>query len=131
MKKWLIPLAYPLISIVAFLLSGIVGVFGNGDGTGYGGVVIVLCGFIFYCVIVIPAMCLLYSKYCLSGQRFHLLFTLYQSLLITLPYLIWFLFLVYEPETIVYSFILFVWCELWGLIGLIRLKRKKQPALVK
>ena len=57
MKKWLFPLAYSLISIIAFILSGILGVLGNGDGTGYGGVVIILCGFIFYCVIVIPIMC--------------------------------------------------------------------------
>ena len=122
MKKWLIPLAYALISIAAFLLSGVVGVLGNGDGTGYGGVVIVLCGLIFYWVIVVPAMCIVYSKRCLSGQRFRFLFTFYQSFLITFPYLILFF---KDNETIVYSFILFAWCEIWGLIGLIRLKREK------
>ena len=121
MKKWLFPLACPLVSIIAFLLSGVVGVLGNGDGTGYGGVVIVLCALIFYCVIVVPTMCIVYSKRCLAGQRFRFLFTLYQSFLITLPYLIWFL---KDSETIIYSFILFVWCEIWGLIGLVRLKRK-------
>ena len=122
MKKWLFPLAYPLVSIIAFLLSGVVGVLGNGDGTGYGGVVIVLCGLIFYCVILIPAMCIVYSKRCLLRQRFRFLFTFYQSFLITLPYLI---LLFKDNETIVYSFVLFIWCELWGLIGLIRLKREK------
>ena len=123
MKKWLFPLAYPLVSIIAFLFSGVVGAWGgHGDGTGYGGVVIVLCGLIFYCGIVIPTMCIVYSKRCLLGQRFRFLFTLYQSFLITLPYLIWFL---KDNETIVYSFILFVWCEIWGLIGLIKLKRKE------
>ena len=122
MKKWLFPLAYSLISIIAFILSGILGVLGNGDGTGYGGVVIILCGFIFYCVIVIPIMCTVYSKRCLSGQRFRFLFTLYQSFLITLPYLICFM---KDNETIVYSFILFVWCEIWGLVGLVKLKHEK------
>ena len=123
MKKWLFPLACSLVSIIAFLLSGVVGVLGNGDGTGYGGIVIVLGGLIFYCVILIPTMCIVYSKRCLSGQRFRSLFTLYQSFLITFPYLILFL---KDNETIVYSFILFAWCEIWGLIGLIRLKRKSK-----
>ena len=35
MKKWLFPIAYAIISIVIFLLIGVLGVFGNGDGTGY------------------------------------------------------------------------------------------------
>ena len=55
MKKWLVPFAFPFISIVAFLLIGVVGILGNGDGTGYGGVVIVIVGIIIYCVIAIPA----------------------------------------------------------------------------
>ena len=121
MKKWLFPIAYAIISIVIFLLIGVLGVFGNGDGTGYGGVVIILCGIIFYCLIIVPAMCLVYSKRCLSGERFRVLFTFYQSLLISLPYLILFF---KDNETFLYSLILFVWCELWSLLGLIKFKRK-------
>ena len=127
MKKWLIPIAYPFISIVAFLLIGAAGVLGNGDGTGYGSVVIVLCGLIVYGVIVIPVMCFLYSKRCLSGQKFRFLFTFYQSLLITLPYFILFL---KDNETIGYSISLFAWCELWSLLGFAKFKHKakKQDA---
>lgn len=127
MKKWLIPIAYPFISIVAFLLSGAAGVLGNGDGTGYGGAVIVLFGLIVYGVIVIPLICFLYSKRCLSGQKFRFLFTLYQSLLITLPYFILFL---KDNETIGYSISLFAWCELWSLLGFVKFKHKakKQDA---
>ena len=121
MKKWLFPIAYVIISIVIFLLIGVLGVFGNGDGTGYGGVVIILCGIIFYCLIIVPAMCLVYSKRCLSGERFRVLFTFYQSLLISLPYLILF---IKDNETFLYSLILFVWCELWSLLGLVKFKRK-------
>ena len=121
MKKWLFPIAYAIISIVIFLLIGVLGVCGNGDGTGYGGVVIILCGIIFYCPIIVPAMCLVYSKRCLSGERFRVLFTFYQSLLISLPYLILFF---KDNETFLYSLILFVWCELWSLLGLIKFKRK-------
>ena len=121
MKKWLFPIAYAIISIVIFLLIGVLGVCGNGDGTGYGGVVIILCGIIFYCPIIVPAMCLVYSKRCLSGERFRVLFTFYQSLLISVPYLILF---IKDNETFLYSLILFVWCELWSLLGLIKFKRK-------
>ena len=121
MKKWLFPIAYAIISIVIFLLIGVLGVCGNGDGTGYGGVVIILCGIIFYCLIIVPVMCLVYSKRCLSEERFRVIFTFYQSLLISLPYLILF---VNDNETFLYSFILFVWCELWSLLGLVKFKRK-------
>ena len=122
MKKWLVPLIFPVISLVVFLLIGTAGVLGSGDGTGYGGVVIILAGIIIYCGLAIPTMCFLYSKRCLLEQRFRFLFTLYQSVLITLPYFILFS---KENETIVYSIILFVWFELWALLGLVKFKRKK------
>lgn len=123
MKKWLLPLFYPLISIVLFLLIGALAWVYNGDGTGYGGVVIAFCGIVFYCAIAVPAMCLIYSITCLRGQKRAFLFTLYQSFLIVLPY---FIMLCNESETFVYSAILLVWCELWTLLGLIKFKRKKQ-----
>ena len=121
MKKWLFPIASAIFSIVIFLIIGVLAFLGNGDGSGYGGVVILFCGIVFYCMIIVPAMCLVYSKRCLSGERFRVLFTLYQSLIIPLPYLILF---INETETFLYSFILFVWCELWALLGLIKFKRK-------
>lgn len=124
MKRWLVPIIFSFISIAAFLLSGIGGALRNGDGTGYGGLVIVLFGLIVYCVIVIPAMCLLYSKHCLSGQRFRFLFTFYQSLLVTLPYFIWFS---EDHKTMVYGIILFIWCELWALLGLV----KRRESMIK
>ena len=123
MKKWLVPLAYPLISVGAYALSSAIGVLGNGDGTGYGGLVIFLFCLGFYCVIAVPAMCLMYSKHCLIGQKFRFLFTLYQSLLIVLPYLV---VLGKEPETFVYGSVLFAWCEVWSLIGLLIFKNKAQ-----
>ena len=125
MKKWLIPLTYPFVSVIAFLSSGAIGAAVTRNDTGYGGVIIVLIGLIFYCAIVIPAMCILYAKFCLSGEKFRFLFTLYSSLIIVLPYLIVFGIVGNETESFAYSAILFVWCEIWNLIGLIRLKCKK------
>ena len=119
-KKWLIPLVYPLLSAAAFLISGLAGASIDRDGTGYGGVVAILYGLIIYCGIIVPAMCLFYAKRCLQGQRFRFLFTLYPSAMIALPYVILFSM---GCETIVYSGILFVWSELWSLLGLLKLKR--------
>ena len=123
MKKWLVPLVFPFISIASLIAIYALADWANGDGTGYGGVVYGLIGMIFYCVIVIPAICIAYSKCCLSGQKFRLLFILYQSFLIGFPYPY------YNPcfigRNIFYAAIFFAWCVLWGLIGLVRLKRKK------
>ena len=116
MKKWLVPLTFLVISIVVFLLIGVFGILGNGDGTGYGGVAIVFGCIIIYCVLAIPTMCFLYSRHCLLEQRFSFLFTLYPSVLITIPYFIFF--------SKAYGVILFVWCELWALLGLVKFKRK-------
>ena len=124
MKKWLVPLVFPLISVASLIAIYALADWANGDGTGYGGVVYGLIGMIFYCVIVIPAICIAYSKCCLSGQKFRFLFILYQSFLIGLPYYIP-NFMSRDIVYIAYSAILFVWCVLWGLIGLIGLKRKK------
>ena len=113
MKKWIIPIVYSFISTAVYLINGAIGALVGGNDTGYGGVVIILCGLILYCGIAVPAMCILYSKKCLSGQRFRLLFTLYQSLLIALPCLI---------VNAVVGLILFAWCESLSLLGLVKLK---------
>ena len=117
MKKWLIPIAYPFISVLAFILSGLLGYF---VGDSLAGAVYIVLGLVVYCAIAIPMICFLYSKRCLAGQRYRVLFTLYQSFFITLPFLIWFSFLVVEnePGLKYIAPIIFVWCELWSLIGL-------------
>ena len=117
MKKWIIPIAYSFVSTAVYFISGAVGALVGGNDTGYGGVLIILFGLILYCGIAVPAMCILYSKKCLPGRRLRLLFTLYQSLLIALPYLI---------VNAVVGLILFAWCESLSLLGLVKLKHKKQ-----
>ena len=121
MKKWLIPLTFPFLTVIAHLLSGVVALCLSGKDLG--GVIVVLYGIIAYCLIGVPIICILYSKRCLTGQRFRFLFTVYQSFLISLPYIILFSFLIAEPR-VLFGLIFFAWCELWGLIGLVRFKRK-------
>jgi len=128
MKKWLIPLVYPLISVASLIAIYALADWANGDGTGYGGVVYGLIGMIFHCVIVIPAICIAYSRFCLSGQKFRLLFILYQSFLIGLPYPYIHFFI---GRNIVCVAILFVWCVLWALLGLVKFKSKKAKEKLK
>ena len=121
MKKWLTPLIFSFISIIVFLLSGaVVSRIAKGN---LGGAVLVLIVVLIYCLIGMPIMSFLYSKRCLAGQRLSILFTVYQSFMTTLPYLIWFLFLISEPFRFV--LVLWPWCEIWSLIGLIKTKRNK------
>ena len=126
MKKWLFPIASSILWTFLVIFIFCIGVGGNGDGSGFFGVIVALFCIILCCIIVMPTVCFMYSRYCLLDQKYRFLFTLYQSFLITLPYLILFF---EDNETFLYSFILFVWCELWSLIGLIKFKRKNQNKL--
>ena len=47
MKKWLVPLVFPFISIASLIAIYALADWANGDGTGYGGVVYGLIGMIF------------------------------------------------------------------------------------
>ena len=118
MKKWFVPFAYPVVFVVAlWLVKQAV----DSAKDGWAGLGVLLYGIGIYCALVVPTMCIVYSKWCLAGQRHRLPFTLYQSFFITAPYLI----LCLIDGEIVYGLILFAWCELWALLGLIPLKRKR------
>lgn len=118
MKKWLYPLLSAVISIVLFTSSITIGErLDRGDG-GYGGIAIIFMSWIFLVGIVLPALSFVYSRRCLVGQKFRILFTLYHSLLVMLPYGVIF----FRDETVLYVILGFVWCEIWALLGLYKRK---------
>lgn len=119
-KRWLFPVISAVITLIIILLTYVAAEPYSHD-SGYGGLVIALIGLIFCFAIAIPVFSVLYSKICLHDSENKFLFTLYHSFLIVLPYLVMF---IREDETIIHVLIAFVWCEIWGLIGL---KRKKAP----
>lgn len=123
MKKWLFPVASAGIFTAVLFLLGALGVLWNGDGTGYGGVVTVLCGIVFCGVVLLPIVCILYARRCLAGARFRILFTVYHSFLLSFSYLLLFFA---EEETLLYALALFGWCELWSLFGFVSFNRKKR-----
>lgn len=121
LKKWLFPIISSVItSIIILLIYAAAEPYSHDSG--YGGLVIGLIGLIFCFSIAIPVLSVLYSKICLRNSENKFLFTLYHSFLIVLPYLILFF---REDETIIYATIIFGWCEIWGLLGLIRKKEQK------
>lgn len=122
-NKWLFPVISAVITSIIILLSYIFAEPYSHD-SGYGGLVIGLIGLIFCFAIAIPVLSVLYSKICLRNSENKFLFTLYNSFLLALSTL---LFSIGSSPMIipVISSISFVWCEIWGLLGLIRKKEQK------
>ena len=122
-KKWLFPVISAVITSIIILLSYVAAEPYSHD-SGYGGLAIGLIGLIFCFAIAIPVLSVLYSKICLRNSENKFLFTLYNSFLLALSTL---LFSIGSSPMIipVISSISFVWCEIWGLLGLIRKKEQK------
>ncbi len=124
MKKWFLPLALPIISVLLLILVYVISFAVAGDSTGYAGAVYASCGILFCCAILMPAICFVYSKRWLLNQKFRFFFTAYNSFLISLPYVV--LFSLNDVIDFYFVWIIFGWCELWSLLGLVKFKRKEQ-----
>ena len=123
LNKWLFSIISSVITSIIILLIYAAAESYSHD-SGYGGLVIGLIGLIFCFAIAIPVLSVLYSKICLYDSKNKFLFTLYNSFLLALSTL---LFSIGSSPMIipVISSISFVWCEIWGLLGLIRKKEQK------
>ena len=122
LKKWLFPIISSVItSIIILLIYAAAEPYSHDSG--YGGLVINSIGLIFCFAIAIPVLSVLYSKVCLHDSENKFLFTLYNSFLLALSTL---LFSIGSSPmfVLVIGTISFVWCDIWGLLGLIR---KKTP----
>ena len=123
LKKWLFPIISSVItSIIILLIYAAAEPYSHDSG--YGGLVICSIGLIFCFAIVIPVLSVLYSKIYLRDSENKFLFTLYNSFLIALSTL---LFSIGSSPmfVLVIGTISFVWCDIWGLLGLIRKKPPK------
>ena len=122
-KKWLFPVISSVItSIIILLIYAAAEPYSHDSG--YGGLVIGSIGLIFCFAVAIPVLSVLYSKICLYDSKNKFLFTLYNSFLLALSTL---LFSIGSSPmfVLVIGTISLVWCELWGLLGLIRKKSPK------
>lgn len=122
-NKWLFPVISAVISSIIFLLVYVAAEPYSHD-SGYGGLVIGLIGLIFCFAVAIPVLSVLYSKIYLRDSENKFLFTLYNSFLLALSTL---LFSIGSSPmfVLVIGTISFVWCDIWGLLGLIRKKEQK------
>ena len=117
MKKWLFPVISAIIFAFLIIFIFAVGVGRIGNGSGFVGAIISLLLIAVCLVIIPPIISFLYSKCCLKEQKFKFLYTLYQSFMITLPYLILFF---KDEKTLLYALAIFAWSEVWSLLGLIK-----------
>jgi hypothetical protein len=82
-------------------------------------ILVMVVGFVFIC----PLVSFLFSKKLISNGSKKLLLSVLCPLTVTLSYLVFYFM---EGETYLLAGILFAWCELWSLLGLIRIKKKEQ-----
>ena len=72
--------------------------------------------------IVYPSVSFVYSKKFISNGKYRLL----QSILCPMAFTFSYTCLLFtEEETYLYALVIFVWCELWSLLGLITYNKKK------
>ena len=72
--------------------------------------------FTFWMAVYLPAVSFFYAKKYLPGGKRSVPFTLAHSFLLVLTFFIFYV----TREGAMSALLLFVWCELWALIGLIR-----------
>ena len=89
----------------------------------YFGIALLIIGFF----IAVPAMSFIYSRVILRDSEKRILLTLYNTIVITLSYLLRYCT---EDETYVYSLILFAWSFLWGMLGLIKKPKASADVLI-
>ncbi|MBE7064188.1 MAG: hypothetical protein E7384_00005 [Ruminococcaceae bacterium] len=116
-KKYIFPFIFSIVIFSAFLQLSF---FLEQQDADLGGIVILLFALILFIGVLIPIYCFIYGKKVLLKEKRKFIFTLYNSAVITLFYL---LPKCTEGETYIYSLILFAWCESWSLIPLLKFKK--------
>ncbi len=117
-KKYIYPFIFVILALLSFLTLSF---FLEEQNADMGGIAILLFALILIIGVFLPIYCFTYGKKVLLNEKRKLLFTLYNSTIITLCYL---LPLCMEGETYIYSLILFGWCELWTALPLIKSKKQ-------
>ena len=127
MKKWLIPIALLALSAVLLVSVYVIVLAITDSDDGYAGAVYALWGIIICGAVILPAICFAYSRRMLIDQKFRIFFTVYNSFLVSVPYFI--LFGLNTVNDVYIPLIIFVWCELGALLGLLKINGKKQKQI--
>ena len=121
-KKYIYPFIFVITALLSFLILSF---FLEKQNADIGGAIVLLFALILIVCVFLPIYCFTYGKKVLLNEKRKLLFSLYNSAIITLSYL---LPLCMEGETYIYSLILFGWCELWTALPLIEFKKRTKKA---
>ena len=121
-KKYVYPFIFSASVMVAFLVLLFFLSIGSAE---LGGVVIGLLAIAILFGVLLPGYCFVYGKKVLLNEKKKYIFTIYNSAVITLFYL---LPLCMEGDTYIYSLILFVWCTAWTLLPLIIYRKQTQQS---
>ena len=120
MKKIIL---YPIISFIISFLTMLASKFAEGDLS----MVVLWCGVLaVWFLLFMPISSFLYSKRVLRNCKNRIVYTLLHSLSICLSYL---LLLFMEAETYFFALGIFIWCEIWGLLGLIGKRDKSKDEI--
>ena len=118
-KKFIYPFAFSLACALCFFTA----VFPILANAGLGGAVFALGFLAILFFVIIPVYCFIYGKKLLLTEKRKYLFSLYNSFVLTLFYL---LPLCTEGETYIYSLILFLWATGWSMLPLIIYKKAEK-----
>ncbi len=124
-KKWWMPAVFMVISAVVLLCSLLVlpNLAPDDAGEAVGGIVYGFAGVGLWFILPLPIMSYVYARKTLDGEKGRFWLTLYNSLLLVLPY---FMIYIWDLGNMVALCpVIFLWCEMWALAGLAGKKNKK------
>lgn len=113
-KKWWMPAVFMLISAAVFVACFILGVVLSEDNsmTNY---IYFLIGMGIWFFLALPGLSLIYSRRVLAGESERILFTLYDSLFLVLPFVA---LIFMNTDNLIPVLIFYIWAEMWALLGL-------------
>lgn len=113
-KKWWLPAVFMVVSAV-FLGVGVWVYLLLTEDNSMTNFIYYLIGMGIWFFLVVPVLSLMYTRKVLAGERERILLTLYNSVMLVLPFVI-FLFTNFDAWLVL--LMLFIWAEMWALLGL-------------
>lgn len=108
-----------LLSLISFVIGSLLVLFTFTQKDIILGIILI----IFWFAILVPVLSFQYSKRILKNVKRVWLYVLWHALVIALSYLV---FVITEGESYLYALIIFIWSGLWGALGAILNKNKKE-----
>lgn len=125
-KKWWMSPGMLLISTAFFLGSFyfIPMLFSLSSNNNWTSLPFVFIAWGIWFLILLPVFSLVYARKALLSEKNKILFTLYNSVLIILPWLVRIRYAQFNAEVLLVALVPFLWAEIWALVGVF-VKRKK------